>query len=123
MITRTLFSSRILPSATLAWLFFLSTCAFGISAVQAANLRPLVQIELKPIQRVSDKMPSITLKDVTTPAAGSAERKAIMDVLRKTLPDEYQPVKFKVNNLKVGGGYATASVLPPKATMSIPNSG
>jgi hypothetical protein len=59
-------------------------------------------------------MPILSLKDVTTPAAGSAERKAIMDVLRKTVPDEYQPVKFKVHNLKVGGGYATADVLPLK---------
>ena len=102
-----------------AFLAILMVATMGVSMAQAGLAwSGLRSPQLSPSQKlflVSDTMPIITLKDVTTPAAGSAERKAIMDVLRKTVPDEYQPVKFKVNNLKVGGGYATASVLPLKA--------
>ena len=112
---RTHFASGMSTTTTFTLSLLLLTSAAGISAAQAAAVNPHVQIEQKPVQLVSDTMPSITLKDVTTPPAGSAERKAIMDVLRTTVPDEYQPVKFKVNNLKVGGGYATADVLPIKA--------
>lgn len=102
--------SGVLAVASLLWTLDCSANAMQISPVHGP-----VHVQTVPLLLVSDTMPVITLKDVTTPAAGSADRKAIMDVLRKTVPDEFQPVKFKVNMLKVGGGYATAMVLPLKA--------
>lgn len=113
------FVSRKMRSAALAAGLTLLICVCGTTAVQAGPVLPGHGIpeltQPKPVHQVADKMPILSLKDVTTPAAGSAERKTIMDVLRKTVPDEFQPVKFKVNNLKVGGGYATADVQPIKA--------
>ncbi len=48
-----------------------------------------------------------------TPAVGSAERKAILDVIRKTCErDLQQKVIFKVTLLNVAGEWAAARVVP-----------
>lgn len=48
-----------------------------------------------------------------TPAAGTAERKAIMDALRGPAERDLKtPVIFKVSRLRVAGGWAFAQVAP-----------
>lgn len=50
---------------------------------------------------------------ISTPAAGTPVRKAIMDALRVPAErDLGQPVIFKVQHLRVGGGWAFARVEP-----------
>lgn len=54
-------------------------------------------------------------QSVRTPAAGTAERKAIMDTLRPPVEkDLRQPVIFKVERLRVSGPWAFAFVVPIK---------
>ena len=56
---------------------------------------------------------SVRAQSAHTPAVGSAERKAILDVLRATCErDLKQTVIFKVTLLKVAGDWATARVEP-----------
>ncbi len=50
---------------------------------------------------------------IYTPPAGSAERKAIMNVLRVPAErDLHQPIVFRVQHLKVSGDWAFARVVP-----------
>ena len=53
------------------------------------------------------KKPSKTSSKATTPQAGSAERKAIMDAMRVPVQKETKfPVIFKVGSLKMQDGWA-----------------
>ena len=59
--------------------------------------------------------PRIARKDVTTPPAGSPERKAIMDGLRPTFEKVFgKPVEFKVETLRVAAGFAWVAVHPQR---------
>lgn len=59
--------------------------------------------------------PRITRKDVVTPPAGLAERKAIMDGLRPTFEQVFgKPVEFKVGSLRVFAGFAWVEVHPQR---------
>ncbi len=51
--------------------------------------------------------PAASKTAVSTPKPGSPERKALMDALRRQYAHDYhETVVFRVNWLKVGGGYA-----------------
>lgn len=56
---------------------------------------------------------SLLAQAAHTPAAGSAERKAIMDVLRRPCEEDLgRKVIFRVQHLKVAGDWAFARVVP-----------
>lgn len=56
---------------------------------------------------------SIALAQTSTPKAGSAERKAIMDALRVPIEKQLgKPVVFKVEHLKVQNGWAFMRGVP-----------
>ena len=59
--------------------------------------------------------PKVSKAEVTTPAPGTPERKAIMDALRPGFEALFgQPIQFKVNELRVAAGFAWASVHPQR---------
>lgn len=52
-------------------------------------------------------MTAISAQDVTIPAAGTAERKQLLEAVRAPLEQRlHQSVRFVVRQLKVGGGWA-----------------
>lgn len=52
-------------------------------------------------------MTALSAQDVTTPAAGSAERKQLLDVVRAPLEQRlHRQVRFVVEQLKVSGDFA-----------------
>lgn len=56
--------------------------------------------------------PKISKADVTEPAKGSPDRKAILDVIREKYVNEASKIEFQVKTMKMAAGFAWVVVVP-----------
>jgi hypothetical protein len=90
----------------------------GIEMTDPCKGEPLwskAQVETIVAAPYPPEPPKVRKTDVTTPKAGSPERKAILDALRPAFEAEMKaPVEFKVSMMKVAAGFAFVSVHPQR---------
>jgi hypothetical protein len=85
---------------------------FPIGGLLCETDEPPTEAQLAVFFAPPPPAPKITKREVTTPAPGSTERKAILDAVRLRFVDTGPDIVFEVMTLSVGAGFAFLSALP-----------